>query len=273
MTVTNSIELEPIAEAGVMAYIDGGDTWANLKATTGNEIGDNSDTRYPGISPYSTINTYVQIERGILIFPTYVLPDDSTIKSSVFSVYGYSKNNALGDPSANIYNVTTLSDTSISASDYDTCGTTAYCNTPIPYASWNDVGWNNFTLNATGLAAISKTGVTKICIREVNFDVANVEPTWAVGFSELDYFSARYDVIHKPKLKITFSYIPKSGHIWIESNDFHYIDSSGVERICFGLITAMTKTATNKSYIWIEGNNFDYIDNSLLKRVTLGVPV
>ncbi len=46
----------------------------------------------------------------------------------------------------------------------------------ISQASWNNAGYNDFTLNAAGLAQITKGGISKFGLREVTYDVGNVDP-------------------------------------------------------------------------------------------------
>ena len=74
--------------------------------------------------------------------------------------------------------------------------------------------YNNFALNASGLAAINKTGITKFSLRIVS-DIDNVEPTWSSGndavfdISEADETGTTQD----PKLVIEHSvaitFVPK----------------------------------------------------------------
>ena len=75
----------------------------------------------------------------------------------------------------NIYSATPASNTALVAADYSTGGTTAYA-TALTYASITTSAYNDFTLNATGLGAIDKTGITKFCGRNANYDVAGVAP-------------------------------------------------------------------------------------------------
>jgi hypothetical protein len=71
----------------------------------------------------------------------------------------------------------------LQASDFATLGNTELSNI-IAYADFAIDGWNTFTLNAAGRAAISKTGVTKLGLRNANYDVAdeldpnNHDPAW-----------------------------------------------------------------------------------------------
>jgi len=68
------------------------------------------------------------------------------------------------------------------------------------------VGYNDFVLNAAGLAAISLTGVSEFGIRNANYDVPDLAPAWGSGNAEtylLAYASEQGEGF-KPKLVITY---------------------------------------------------------------------
>ena len=60
-------------------------------------------------------------------------------------------------------------------------------------------------MNATGLAAINLTGATEIGIRNVNYDVANVAPSWQSYVSaNIYWYTADQGAGYKPKLELTY---------------------------------------------------------------------
>ena len=65
-------------------------------------------------------------------------------------------------------------------------------------------GYYDFILNATGLAAISKTGITKIGLRESAYDAPNIAPPWVSGHGRTLYIRYADDGSYKPKLVITY---------------------------------------------------------------------
>ena len=160
---------------------DAGDTFANLCAAAGT----NSDDDYwgdgIGITSHTDLNKWKIVSRTIVLFDTSSLPDNCTITSAVVSVCGYRKTDTLNiTPDINIYSSAPASNTALASGDFDSLGSTPFCDTPITYANWDDDdGWNTFTLNAAGLAAISKTGITKFGFRNANYDVAGVTPAWS----------------------------------------------------------------------------------------------
>ena len=123
------------------------------------------------------------IANSILVFNTAGLPDNAVITGATLDLRGATKFDSLNiSPTINIYSANPASSTSLVADDYDSLGTTAY-STAITYANWDDTYWNEFTLNATGLAAISKTGVTEIGVRETTYDVPDLQPIWSSSSS------------------------------------------------------------------------------------------
>lgn len=74
----------------------------------------------------------------------------------------------------------TAADTTIVAGDYDTIGSTSYGNVAV--SGLSEATTTDITLNATAIAAISKTGNTAIGIRS-NKDKDAVEPTTSNGYT------------------------------------------------------------------------------------------
>ena len=156
------------------------------------------------------VNNFIQtslsggynIDRGFMVFDTSSLPDNAVITSVTLEVTGTFKNDSGTD--ACTYNVfdSTCSDT-IVAGDFDLVGTTPYA-TAIAFASWNGAGTNTWTFNATGIAAINLAGLTKICLREAAFDVANTAPA---GVRYVGYSS----VSTSPVLTITYTATAEGG--------------------------------------------------------------
>lgn len=167
---------------GQIVYQGTNVTWATIHdAADGTSASDSATfANMALISSGTTSNRYSNLYRGMTLFDTSALPDAATISAAVLQMWGRAKANGLGTPSVNVYSANPASNTALAAADYDQIGTTAYA-TAISYASWSDTdtAYNSFNFNATGIAAISKTGISKFGIREATFDVANSAPTWA----------------------------------------------------------------------------------------------
>ncbi|MBA7713106.1 hypothetical protein ES703_122104 [subsurface metagenome] len=147
------------------------------------------------------------LSRGIMLFDTSSIPNDAAIFSAILSLYGlakYDMNSAT--PNINIYSSNPGSNIALVGTDWATLGSIPFCNTPIAYADWNIGVYNDFILNAAGLAAISKTGISKFGIRNANYDVVAVEPNNIVGskISLLRCWTADKGIAYAPKLVVTY---------------------------------------------------------------------
>jgi hypothetical protein len=158
------------------------------------------------VSSANAGNVYIGIARGSFTFDTSSLPDSTTISAVDFKPYIQAKNNtfAAGDSSLDIVSTSPATDNDIAAVDYYYFGTTSYSN--LAYASINTGARNTFSFNATGISAVSKTGVTKIGTR-LGCDRSNTEPTWGSSktMDYSSYFADNTGTTEDPELVVTYS--------------------------------------------------------------------
>lgn len=199
-----------------------GNTWSYFVGASGNTFNDSSTSEIYGtyIQGHSTTDKWVRIYRGIFLFDTSALGSGATISSATLSLYGIAKiDTASFAPDINIYSSNPASNVALENGDYDSLGSTAF-STTITYANFNDAGYNDFALNGNsdpsrtlGLAAISKTGISKFGTRNASYDVANTAPTWAEGYALLDIKPSN-STGNKPKLVVTYTlavtFIPRT---------------------------------------------------------------
>lgn len=177
----------------------------------------------------NTNNQWRNNNRPIFIFDTSPLGPGVRLTAGVFTMYGDTKLDQLSvTPSTNIYNASPASFLTIAASDYQLCGATPLCDTPITYANWQTGGAaNNYTLNVPGLTNINKSGYTAVCLRNANYDVAGIAPDW---LSTKQSYLLGYGVLIggglRPKLVVT--YTENMGNINIDQ--LIYQNVSRVER-------------------------------------------
>lgn len=188
-----------------------GVVWSTLVADAGNGKDDSSGT-HNIIYIYADTGSdkWRQLGRGIFLFDTSALPDTANISAATFSLMGNPGLKSDGcscTPNINVYASTPASNTALANGDFAQIGNTALCDTPVTYASWSNTVYNDFALNNTGIAAISKTGITKLGVRNPSKDVAGVAPTWSNSCeSYLGCCSAdRAGTSEDPKLVITYS--------------------------------------------------------------------
>ena len=143
---------------------------------TGNalNVGDHQDDSEEGIScDYDGAN--YSIDRFFFHFDTSSIPDGATILSAFLRIVGTSTTNVNTDSdSIQIVASTVTSNDTLATSDWGNLGSTEWGI--LAFASYNNAGNNDISLNVTGLANISLTGVTKLAIRSKR-DTDNSAPT------------------------------------------------------------------------------------------------
>ena len=190
------------------------EAWATIIAGAGNAFNDSSSTaRFVRIESGSLSGQWNTLTRGIFLFNTSTLGATAVVSAATCSLSGSIKVDDVGwTPDVNLYSANPVSNTALANGSYGLLGSTAF-STAITYAAFSAAGYNDFVLNASGLAAISLTGVTKLGTRNANYDVAAVSPTGAAGFAiaRLEGESAdTAGTTSDPKLVITYT-LPVSG--------------------------------------------------------------
>jgi len=273
---------------GYILSAPGESSWADVREGVSDNFSANDAAGFAKISIKSgeTENTWVSLSRSIVSFDTSTLPDDISISSATLSLHGGAgKDDELSiAPSVNVYAVTLTDDTDLLLTQgemeaiWDSCGSTAYCDTAITFASWNTSGWNSFILNATGLAAISKTGNTRFSIREVKYDVSGTSPTWFYGGASDDetdiyFWAADYsDGSYAPKLTVTYpTSTMTGGNLAVVETRIQYVDAYSSERYWLGIEIGASDQAPGN--ITVVENRVHYVDTLQKERYIKGIPV
>jgi len=178
--------------------------WATARgAATGGSASDSGGVYSTYCAADLNLGTYT-ITRTFWLFDTSALTAGATISAAVasFAAAGGASTNA--DTTAmHIVASTPASNTAITTADYDQIGSTTFGN--ITIANWVTTNntYNDITLNASGLAAISKTGITKFAGR-LALDLNDVAPT-GNNYIGSGYFADNAGTSSDPKLVITYT--------------------------------------------------------------------
>jgi hypothetical protein len=155
---------------------------------------------------HSTTNKFSRIKRSWFTLDTSSITSVATISATTFSIYvtlkGYSGSVS---PNMDIYTSTPASDDNLVEDDYDQIGDTSQTGSPITYASIDTGDYSDFSFNTTGKGNVSKTGITKLGIRNANYDVANSAPTWSSGMYYYVQGNFSDNGTNKPKLVVTYT--------------------------------------------------------------------
>lgn len=214
------------------------ESWATIHDSAGNAFNDKLTEAYL-VWILAGPSNWKRMRRSPFLFDTSGLPNDCIIISATLSILGTAKLDSWGDSSVNVFASDPASDIALATGDYNVGG---WGSTPLSAAitspNWNTDGvtWNDFALNSTGLALISKTGRTKFGLREATYEAPNSAPTWGARYAT--YFRGYYadkgiveGVDYRPKLVITYDFPGgEPGHIWTNNRQFFCIGESGLKR-------------------------------------------
>lgn len=161
----------------------------------------------------ATTNQYNQLRRFICGFDTSAIPDTDVISSATISFYGDTAEsaNALSQ-SAVVDRRVPASTTDITSTDYLYTGwdSVEQATTRITLATWDSAtGYKDFTLNATGIGNISKTGLSWFGLR-LSGDFDNSAPTWSSGVTAVAHCwqADESGNTHAPKLVVVHAAPP-----------------------------------------------------------------
>ena len=200
-----------------VARQDDPSTWEDLVSGAGTNLEEtSSEANFAGLWASTTTDMWRYLYRSIFIFDTTSLA--GRVESAIFSVYGTFKYDADSkSPDICVYAPNTASDSEIVDADYDTFSDTELSNV-IDYADWSTSGYNDFTLNDSGVAEIKDSAVTKLGLRNKNYDADNSAPSWTSGtHPRIGGYYSEQGSGFEPKLTIVYrektEYIPASSSI------------------------------------------------------------
>lgn len=189
-------------------------SWANIRSATGacNAGGDcdvNSATAdtFP-VRYRAGTSAWGGVCRGFATFDASAIGDSDTINSGTLSLNGTSKTDTIGsaDLDVQVYQSSQASATALAKNDFNLTGTTAF-SSAITYTNWSTVAYNDYALNASGLANISKTTYSMFAFRSTK-DVSGTEPAGAGTDSAVQvncYFADQTGTANDPKLVVDYT--------------------------------------------------------------------
>ncbi len=253
-------------------YHGGSSVWSTIHDATSGTADDTSSTAYVYSEYYGGGGDFWQA-RVALPFDTSGLPDSATIATATLYVYVDTKSDADndGDDFIRVIQNTTASETSLANGDWDEIGavdnsTAGASDTDITGISTG--GYLAIPLNTTGVGWISKTGYTKLGLRE-GHDAKDTPPAGngltGVRIHTADYTGTSRD----PYIEISYTTGSPSQPLavdTIQDISFTYDDVGNITQIVdnsetnaratttygyddlYRLISASTTGATTSSY-------------------------
>lgn len=131
------------------------------------------------------------------------IPSGAVILSAKLGVYLTTITSTAGG-SVNVFSASQASTSTLALGDFGSVGSTAYA-TAINFAALTLNAYNEWTLNATGLAALNTSGYTKLCLRS-SFDSGGTVPTSGQR-SEIDGRNSEFTgTSSDPYLIVTYAF-------------------------------------------------------------------
>lgn len=179
-------------------------TWAT--AHSGNAGTVDVVSAYIYVSADNNYNGQFTCNRGYCTFNTSAIGESSTISAATLSL---TLQGNLGNSYINIFASTQASAGTLATTDFSAVGSTAF-STATATGSMTLNVYTDYILNASGITNISKTGMSKFSIREINHDVNNVAPE-----NEDDWWGAQLQSADSgtlaPRLVVTYSGVSSGG--------------------------------------------------------------
>lgn len=131
------------------------------------------------------------------------IPSGAVILSAKLGVYLTTITSTAGG-SVNVFSASQASTSTLALGDFGSVGSTAYA-TAVNFAALTLNAYNEWTLNATGLAALNTGGYTKLCLRS-SFDSGGTVPTSGQR-SEIDGRNSEFTgTSSDPYLIVTYAF-------------------------------------------------------------------
>ena len=162
---------------GIVGRAGVNETFANIRGAGSGTFSDDASTLSAYFLSHSTSPNYQQMWRIILLFDTSIIGTD-VISSAIFSIKPFTLWDEFSPAgSLSLVGSSPASNSTLATGDY--VNLDIILQAPAITLASQVVGtYTDFTLNATGLSNIAKTGITKYGLR-LEADRINSEPTWS----------------------------------------------------------------------------------------------
>jgi hypothetical protein len=184
-----------------------GKDWATIRSATGTYGSATSPDSPIVIVADNGTDKWGELSRLIFTFDTgSVLPDTVVVTAAALYAWGCGKSDSLGiSPDIGIFTAAPASNTNIAAGDYDSLGT-HLIGDKITYSSFSTTGFNRFGIDSHHLNLISLTGITKLGLKNFNYDASNIAPAWtSILMSHLNVYMADQGGGYRPYLEVTYA--------------------------------------------------------------------
>lgn len=192
-----------------------GAAWATIRAaSTGDDVAATSTGDYGVWAEHSNPG----IGRSFYPFDTgTALADNVDVSAASLFVYVTAASGAAGG-SFMVVSSTQASTSTLATTDFGSVGSTEY-SSRVNFSGLATSAYLEIPLNAAGIAAVSKTGFTKLALRS-SFDLDNSGPSGATSQMQVK-FSEQTGTSNDPYLLVTYSFPSRTtsdAWAWTDSN-------------------------------------------------------
>lgn len=190
------------------------------------------------------------VRRAIMCFDTSAIGAGQTITSATFSIRGNGDKGSANGWSVDLVGATPAGTADLLLADFSQVGGTLFSDTEISLSSFSSSAYNDFPLNAAGLAAINSGGITVLAVRvsgdRLN-EAANADSDYT-GILSADNGS------NKPQLVVNYS--PATTPPTVTTQAVSSIGTTSATGN--GNITATgTSTPDERGFVWSTSSHGD----------------
>lgn len=182
-------------------------SWVLLHDGPGTSAKDDSLLSWIMILSGRDTNRWYQLARSLLLFDTSSIPLGSSILSAELRILLWSKLQVTQWPLFGVVVIASnpLSNTQIVKEDYLRTSP-AFLSNVILISVPSVGGYYTLTLNPAGKNQITRAGITKLGLREANYDCLNTAPPWVyLSQAYLQWRSGdETDLTFKPRLEVVY---------------------------------------------------------------------
>ena len=224
------------------------EAWATIIAGAGTSINQANGPTI-GVTAGTTTNNVNTNRRSEFTFNTLI--GDNTITGVTVAIYFDNVQTVtLGKPGYAIVKARPTKPYAVAIADYANFDKNAFSGYLIPTTNLTVPGYNNFTLNAAGIAAINKSGITTLGMLtrwDIENSTANGGWSWGSGRSARDQHE-RVGETNPPKIYITTT--PSAG---APAASFTTDKTDGNSTLTVAFTDTSTNTPTSWNWYWADG--------------------
>lgn len=190
---------------GCTQFSGGQDSFVTVIAEAANAVFVINPTNRVQIIAAEAPNQFGTLERGFASFDTSSLGSSATISTAVVSLFGNGYTDDIGDTSLEVVASTQAAANNLVTADHAQVGSTSF-GSFSDIGQWGTGSYSAINLNSSGLAAISKTSVTKFAFR-LGWDREGAfGGSWVSEASTLYvWFASDYTSNTAPTLVVTYT--------------------------------------------------------------------